>query len=74
MAVEASGAGRAPPIAPLICMAVAAWIILNAAALWLSGGLLPFDRPALAGLPFAAQMSFPTVGLAEIFLLMGILW
>jgi hypothetical protein len=73
MAVEASGAGRAPPIAPLICIAVAAWIILNAAA-WLSGGLLPFDRPALAGLPFAAQMGFPTVGLAEIFLLMGIVW
>jgi hypothetical protein len=74
MAVEASGAGRAPPIAPLICIAVAAWIILNAAAFWLSGGLLPFDRPALAGLPFAAQMGFPTVGLAEIFLLMGIVW
>jgi hypothetical protein len=74
MAVEASGAGRAPPIAPLICIAVAAWIILNAAAFWLSGRLLPFDRPALAGLPFAAQMGFPTVGLAEIFLLMGIVW
>ncbi len=74
MAVEASGAGRAPSAAAVIGIGVAAWLVLNAAAVVLSGGLLPFDRPALAGLPFAAQMGFPTVGLAEIFLLMGVVW
>jgi hypothetical protein len=50
------------------------WIGLNIAALALSGGVLPFDRPALARLGFAAQMAFPTLGLLEIFILMGVVY
>jgi hypothetical protein len=50
--------------------AVALWIIGYAVVLWLARGSLPFDRPAVAQLPFAVQMAAPTVGLIEIFVLM----
>ncbi len=73
MVVEAQATKRRA-ISPWVLAGVAGWLALNALALLLSGGVLPFDRPALAGLPFAAQMSFPTVGLAEIFALMGVVF
>jgi hypothetical protein len=50
--------------------AVALWIISYVVVLWLARGSLPFDRPAVAQLPFAVQMAAPTVGLIEIFVLM----
>jgi hypothetical protein len=50
--------------------AVALWIIGYVVVLWLARGSLPFDRPAVAQLPFAVQMAAPTVGLIEIFVLM----
>jgi hypothetical protein len=50
--------------------AVALWIIGYVVVLWLARGSLPFDRPAVAQLPFALQMAAPTVGLIEIFVLM----
>lgn len=65
---------RATLLHPAFWFGVIAWIALNAAAIYLSGGILPFDRPAVAALPFAAQMAFPTVGLLEIFLLMGVVY
>jgi hypothetical protein len=46
------------------------WIISYVVVLWLARGSLPFDRPAVAQLPFAVQMAAPTVGLIEIFVLM----
>ena len=46
------------------------WIAGYAAVLWLARGALPFDRPAVARLPFALQMAAPTVTLIEIFVLM----
>ena len=60
--------------APVFWIGVAAWLALNIAALMLSGGVLPFDRPALAALPFGAQMAFPTIGLVEIFVLMAVVY
>jgi hypothetical protein len=76
MAVETQTARQGPvrraPAALLI--GVGGWLVLNATALLLSGGVLPFERPALAALPFAVQMSFPTVGLIEVLLLMGVVW
>ena len=59
---------------PVLIAGVFAWIGLNAAALVLAGGYLPFDRPALASLPFAVQMAFPTVGMIQIFAMMGLVW
>jgi hypothetical protein len=59
---------------PLVLIAVTVWIGLNLAAIQLAGGYLPFDRPAMAAQPFAAQMALPTLGLIEIFLLMAVVW
>ena len=38
--------------------------------LWLAHGSLPFDRPAVAHVPFALQMAVPSIVLIEIFVLM----
>jgi hypothetical protein len=53
-------------------IAVLLWIVANAAVLLLADGRLPFDRPALAGIPFAAQVAAPSLTMIEIFLLMGV--
>jgi hypothetical protein len=53
-------------------VAVLLWAALNLAAILLARGHLPFDRPALAGKPFAFQMALPTLGLLEVFLLMAV--
>jgi hypothetical protein len=54
-----------------------------AAVLWFAGilvagvlaqGILPFDRPAVARLSFAFQLAMPTLGMIEIFILMGLTW
>ena len=50
------------------------WIAGTTTAWWLAGGALPFDRPAVARLPFAFQMAAPTVGLIEIFALMAVVF
>jgi hypothetical protein len=49
---------------------IALWICGIAAALLLAHGSLPFDRPAVAKLPFAALIAGPTVALIEVFVLM----
>ena len=50
--------------------AVALWVIGHVVALWLANGSLPFNRPAVAHLPFASQVAEPTVVLMEVFMLM----
>ena len=50
--------------------AVALWVTGYIVVLWVARGSLPFDRPAVAQLPFAVQMAAPTVALIEIFVLM----
>ncbi|HEY1880523.1 MAG TPA: hypothetical protein VGG68_11390 [Caulobacteraceae bacterium] len=72
MAVETLGPSRGGHTAVILAAGALAWVALNGLAIVLSGGVLPFDRPALAGLPFVAQMALPSVGLIEIFLLMAI--
>jgi hypothetical protein len=51
-------------------VAGALWVIGHIVVLWLARGSLPFDRPAVAHLPFASQMAVPTFTLIEIFVLM----
>ena len=46
------------------------WVLASAAVLWLADGSLPFDRPAVAALPFSLQVAMPTLGMIEIFILM----
>lgn len=53
-------------------LTVILWIAAHAVVLWLARGSLPFDRPAVARLPFAVQMSAPTVTMIEIFVLMAL--
>ena len=51
-------------------VAAALWVVGYIIIVWLAHGSLPFDRPAVARLPFAAQLAAPTVGIIEIFVLM----
>lgn len=51
-----------------------AWLVMNLGVVVLSGGVLPFDRPAMAGMPFALQLAMPSLGLIEQLGLMGLVW
>ena len=46
------------------------WVTGYVVVLWLAHGSLPFDRPAIAQLPFVMQVAAPTITLIEIFVLM----
>jgi hypothetical protein len=52
--------------------AVILWIAAYVVVLWLAHGTLPFDRPAIARVPFGMQMAAPSVTMVEIFFLMGV--
>lgn len=65
---------RATVLHPAVQVAAALWLFANAAVLALADGALPFDRPALAQVPFAQQVAFPTLGLIEVFLLMAVVY
>jgi hypothetical protein len=52
--------------------AVILWLAGYLAVLWLARGTLPFDRPAIARLPFSLQLAAPSLTLLEIFVLMGL--
>jgi hypothetical protein len=65
---------RATLARPVFWLAVIGWVALNLAAIKLSGGVLPFDRPAFASMPFSMQMAVPMVGLIEILALMTVVW
>jgi hypothetical protein len=54
---------------PGVQVAAFLWFVEYAVVLWLARGRLPFDRPAVAQVPFALQMAVPTVVLIEIFAL-----
>jgi hypothetical protein len=46
------------------------WVVGYVIVVFLAGGHLPFDRPAISQLPFALQMAAPSVTLIEVFVLM----
>ncbi|HWW30534.1 MAG TPA: hypothetical protein VNY80_10990 [Steroidobacteraceae bacterium] len=48
------------------------WVVAYVVVLWLAHGSLPFDRPAVARLPFTVQIAAPTVTMIEIFMLMAL--
>ena len=50
--------------------AIVLWIVGYLVVLWFADGVLPFDRPAVAHLPFATQMAQPTMGMIEVLALM----
>jgi hypothetical protein len=51
-------------------IAAALWVVGYLVVLWLARGSLPFDRPAVAKIPFALQVAAPSISLIEIFVLM----
>jgi hypothetical protein len=51
-------------------LAAAGWVVAYLVVLWLARGSLPFDRPAVAHLPFASQVAMSTIGMIEILGLM----
>lgn len=59
---------------PAILVAIVVWVCAHIAVVALSGGFLPFDRPALSAMPFAIQLAAPSVGMIEIFVLMAIVY
>jgi hypothetical protein len=65
---------RSIALLPTVQVATVAWVIANGAVLILADGSLPFDRPALARLPFSQQIAFPTLGLIEVFALMAVVF
>lgn len=50
--------------------AAALWVLVYFVVIWLAQGTLPFDRPAVAQLPFSLQIAAPSITLVEIFVLM----
>jgi hypothetical protein len=50
--------------------AVALWVAGTAAVLLLAHGSLPFDRPAVSGLPVTIQVAGPSIAMVEIIVLM----
>jgi hypothetical protein len=76
-------AAAAPALIPLVKAilnhrgvqtAAALWVVAFFAVVWLSQGMLPFDRPAVAQLPFALQIAAPSITLVEIFVLMWLVF
>jgi hypothetical protein len=59
---------------PAAQIAIAAWIVVHGVVLLIAGGRLPFDRPALAGIPFGLQVAAPTIGMIEVFFLMAVVY
>jgi hypothetical protein len=59
---------------PAVQAAALVWVVANVAVLLLADGVLPFDRPALAAMPFGQQVALPTLGLIEVFLLMVVVF
>jgi hypothetical protein len=59
---------------PAVQVAAILWVAATVAVLLLANGVLPFDRPALAGMSFAQQVALPSLGLIEIFGLMVVIY
>ena len=65
---------RSAVLQPAVQVAAALWIVANVAVVLLAGGVLPFDRPALADMPFVQQVALPSFGLIEVFALMAVVY
>ncbi len=53
---------------------IALWVLANVVVVVVARGRLPFDRPAVAGTPFANQLIFANLGLVEVLLLVALTW
>jgi hypothetical protein len=69
-ATSLGSAVRAVAVHRGVRLAATLWLVGSVVALWLAQGSLPFDRPAVAALPFSLQVAMPTMGMIEVFVLM----
>ncbi len=74
IAAELPGQSRARLDPWVIGAGLVGWLLLNLLVLKLANGFLPFDRPAMAGMPFDLQMAMPSLGLIEQLALMALVW
>ena len=58
----------------VIVAGAVAWLLMNGAVFKLADGGLPFDRPAMAAMPFGLQLAMPSLGLIEQLALMVMVW
>ncbi|MGD0191444.1 MAG: hypothetical protein ABSD74_11950 [Rhizomicrobium sp.] len=65
---------RSTVLHPAGLIVLALWAVANYAALRLANGFLPFDQPRLAGMPYWERMAVPSIGLIQIFALMGVVY
>ena len=65
---------RVSVLHPAGMVALVLWTSATVAVVILARGSLPFDRPAVASMPFTMQVAAPTVGFLEIFALMGVVY
>jgi hypothetical protein len=70
----ASRLARGTVLHPAAQTAAVLWIAATVAVILLAQGFLPFDRPALAGVPFAQQVALPTAGLVQVGILMTVVY
>jgi hypothetical protein len=70
IATSLGSAVRAVVVHRGVRVAASLWVIGSLVVLWLAQGSLPFDRPAVAQLPFSLQLAMPTMGMIEVFVLM----
>jgi hypothetical protein len=70
IATSLGSAVRAVVIHRGVRLAATLWVVGYGVVLWLAQGSLPFDRPAVAQLPFSLQLAMPTMGMIEVFVLM----
>src|SRR5262249_21209087 len=59
---------------PAVQVAAVLWVAATVAVFLLADGSLPFDRPALARMSFAQQVTLPTLGLIEVLVLMLVVY
>jgi hypothetical protein len=59
---------------PAVQILIVGWLAANLSVIVLARGVLPFDRPALAGVPFAQQIALPSLALIEVFVLMVVVY
>ena len=65
---------RGTVLHPAAQTATVLWIAATVAVILLAPGILPFDRPALAGISFTQQVALPTAGLVEVAILMAVVY
>src|SRR5580700_6915095 len=58
----------------IVWIGLAVWIVFSAAIPYLAEGAVPFDQPALAGLPYRARVMIEVMGPIAALLTIGVVY